>query len=219
MSEVEVVPAILRKTFEDIKKDWQQVADVAKHIQIDVTDGIFAGDKSFLDLRRLQKLNPAQIELHLMVHTPANFVDEVLDIEPARCIFHLESFTGTPDLKFTYNKLRAVSGMQLALALNPESPTAWLEEQLPLVDYVLFMGYNPGWANQPINPIVFNKIKEFHAKHSDVLIAVDGHVDKTTVEHYVKSGARILCANTAIFGKGDPKENYQQLKLLAEAAG
>lgn len=215
---VEIVPAILRKTFEDIQADWEKIHSVAKHIQIDITDGIFAGDKSFLDLRRLQKLNPAQLELHLMVHTPANFVDDVLDILPARCIFHVESFAGTHDLKFIYTKLREAKQIQLALALNPESPTAWIEEQLPLVNYVLFMGYNPGWANQPINPIVFNKIKEFHAKHKDLPIAVDGHVDKTTVEHYVKSGARILCANTAIFDAGDPKENYEQLRLLAEAS-
>lgn len=226
MNNVEIVPAILRKTFEDIQKDWRKIADVAKHIQIDVTDGVFAGDKSFLDLKRLRNLpaNTAgdsptrRVELHLMVHTPANFVDQVLEIEPARCIFHIESFTGTHDIKFVYTKLRELKNTQLALALNPESPSQWLEEQLPLVDYVLFMGYNPGWANQPINPLVFNKIKEFHAKHPDVPIAADGHVDKITIEHYVKSGARILCANTAIFGQGHPKENYQQLNLLAEAA-
>jgi pentose-5-phosphate-3-epimerase len=51
-----------------------------------------------------------------------------------------------------------------------------------------------------------------------MLIAVDGHVSKETVSHFVASGARILCANTAIFGAGNPVENMRQLKLLAQAA-
>lgn len=216
---VEIVPAVLRKTFEQIEEDWNIVREVAMHIQIDMTDGVFAGDATFCDVKKIKQLTKSEkAELHLMVHTPANFVDDVVDLNPARCVFHLEAFSGTGDLKFVYEKLRGETGSELALAVNPETPNERLEEYLELIDYVMFMGYNPGWAGQPINPVVYQKIGQFKDKHADVPVAVDGHVDKETVEFYVKAGASILCANTSIFGQGNPLENYEQLKLLAQAA-
>ena len=216
---IEIVPAILRKTYEKIEEDWNIVREVAMHIQIDMTDGVFAGEGTFRDIGQLKKLAKSEkAELHLMVHTPANFVDGIVDLNPARCVFHLEAFSGTNDLIFVYEKLREATQSELALAVNPETPNERLEEHLELIDYVLFMGYNPGWANQPINPVVYRKIGQFKDKYAEVPVAVDGHVDKETVEPYVRAGASILCANTSIFGQGNPLESYEQLKLLAQAA-
>jgi pentose-5-phosphate-3-epimerase len=217
--QLEIVPAILRTTFEKIEEDWEKVKQVAGHIQIDITDGVFAGDGTFRDVPRFKRLSQSdKSELHFMVHTPANFVDGVIDLNPARCIFHLESFSGSNDLRFMYHTLRAKTNSQLALALNPESPNERLDEFLDLIDFVLFMGYNPGWANQPINPLVYKKVMAFYAQHPEIPIAADGHVSKETIPYYVKAGARILCANTAIFSMGDAVENYRQLELLARAA-
>lgn len=219
MASIEIVPAVLRKTYEGIQEDWEKVYQLVSHIQIDITDGVFAGDGSFRDVARFKQL-PASTksELHLMVHTPANFVDGVIDLNPARCIFHLESFSGTGDLSMVYQKLRAATQSELALALNPDSSLEWLEEHVALVDFVLFMGYNPGWANQPINPLVFKKVAAWQAKYPEMPIAVDGHVSKETIEVYVRAGATRLCANTAIFGAGNVAENIRQLQLLAESA-
>src|SRR3989344_5843012 len=148
---VEIVPAILRKSYEGIEQDWKKIMHAPDHIHIDVTDGIFAGEGTFREVRRFKQLPQSQkIELHMMVHTPSNFLDDVIDLNPARCVFHLESFAGTGDLLFVFEKLREKTTAELALALNPESPVERLDEHLTLVDYVMFMGYNPGWPNQPI---------------------------------------------------------------------
>ena len=216
--QVEIVPAVLRATYENIEHDWNVISDVVDHIQIDITDGVFAGEGSFREVRRFKQLkNSEKCELHMMVHSPAVYVDDVIDLNPARCVFHLEAFSGAGDIEFVYEKLREGTQSELALALNPESPNERLDDYMHLIDYVLFMGYNPGWANQPINPVVYRKIGAFKDQYKEVRVAVDGHVDKTTVEPYVKAGASILCANTSIFKEGNPIENYKQLLLLAEA--
>ena len=217
--DVEVVPAILRRTYEDIAVDWARVYTATLHVQIDITDGVFAGQGTFRDLKRFKQLpSHDKIELHMMVHTPSNYLTDIIELNPARCIFHIESFAGTDDLIGMYQTLRERTRTELALAINPETPADYLEEYLPLLHFVLFMGYNPGWANQPINEKVFNKIAAWKAKHPEIPMAVDGHVNKETIAHYVKSGATQLAANTAIFGAGDPKENLRQLQLLAEAS-
>ncbi len=219
MKDIEVVPAILRKTFEKIEEDWNRVVHDAKHIQIDVTDGIFAGDGTFRDLPRLQKLPMNnKLELHMMVQTPADFVDDIIELNPARCVFHIESFVGTNDLPFVYNTIGEHTSAEMGLAINPDTPTERLTEYLPIVQYMLFMGYNPGKANQPMDPMVIPKIAAFHSKHPNIRISVDGHVSKETIAAYAAVGATIFCANTAIFAAGDPGENIRQLELLARAA-
>jgi ribulose-phosphate 3-epimerase len=217
MTSVEIVPAILRTTHEKIVEDWNQVKDAAEHIQLDVADGIFAGDPTFRDIPRFKQLaNSEKIELHMMVHTPANFVDDIIDLSPARCVFHLEAFIGTGDIEEVYSRLRGGTAAELGLAINPSTPNQRLEEYLELINYVMFMGINPGWAGQPFKPIVYRKIGAFKDQHPEITIAVDGHVTKETVQPYVKAGARILGTNSAIFKQGNPVENYQQLKLLAQ---
>lgn len=219
MLPVEVVPAILRRTYEGIWDDWAKVYRYAHHVQIDITDGVFAGEGTFRRVREFKKLPESQkIELHMMVHTPANFLADVIDLNPARCVFHVESFTGTGDIEFVCQTLHQQAQTEVGLALNPESPNAWLEQHVELLDYVLFMGYRPGWAGQQIDPMVFVKIGQFREKYLHIPIAVDGNVNKETVGQYVEAGARILCANSSVFGSGDPQENLRQLELLAEAA-
>lgn len=216
---IEIVPAILRRTWEGVVEDWRKVANLTPHIQIDITDGIFAGDGTFRDIRRFKQLPSSdKIELHMMVHTPGNFVDDIINLNPARCVFHVESFAGTDSLKHVYRKLRADTQTELGIAINPESPDAWLEENLDVADYVMFMGYNPGFAGQPINPIVYTKIGMFRGRHPDTPIAVDGGVGPDSVPRYVQAGARILAANSSIFKSGNPAQNIKHLSLLAHHA-
>lgn len=213
---IEIVPAILRNTFEKISEDWNAVAAVSKHIHIDITDGIFVGEKGFLDIPRLQDLHANKIELHMMVQTPGDFVDDIIELNPGRCVFHIEAFHGKLDLPFVYNTIGEYTSTELGLAINPETDINRLEEYLPIIQYILFMGYNPGRANQPIDSRVFEKMQTFHAAHPNIAITADGHVGKDTVQDYVRSGATVLCANTSIFAAGNPEENIKQLTLLAQ---
>ncbi len=224
--DIEIIPAILRKTFEKISEDWNRVAHVAEHIHVDFTDGIFAGDKGFLDITRLQDL-PAispddlpnrKAELHMMVQTPADYVDDIIELNPGRCIFHIEAFSGSLDLPFVYNTIGEHTSTDLGIAINPDTPIERLKEYLPIVQFVLFMGYKPGRANQLMDTKVFEKIRSFHEQHPNIVISADGHVGKDTVPSYVQAGATLLCANTAIFGEGDTTENMHQLELLAHIA-
>ena len=220
---VEIIPAILKKTFEEIAEDWNKVVHVATHIQVDVTDGVFAGEEGFLDIVKLGELpessfndqSKAKLELHMMVQTPGDFIDDIIELNPARCVFHVEAFEGKLDLPFVYNTIGEHTSTELGLAINPDTDIERLTEYLPIVQYILFMGYQPGIANQPIDASVFEKIKLFHEKYPNIKISVDGHVRKDTIADYVRAGATMLCANTAIFGEGNAEENLKELELLA----
>lgn len=220
MRDLEIVPAILRNTFEKIAEDWNKVAEIAEHIQIDSTDGVFAGEKGFLDIVRLRDLPHAErkIEMHMMVQHPADFVDDMIELNPSRCIFHLEAFLGTTDLPFVYNTIGEYTSADMGIAINPDTPIERLTEFLPLVQFVLFMGYKPGIAGQAIDKTVFEKIRAFHEQYPAITLAADGHVGKDTIMEYSHAGISRFCANTALFGSGNPEENMRELLALAQEA-
>ena len=217
---IEIVPAVLRKTFEGVAEDWEQVYQHVRHVQIDVTDGVFAGDGTFRDIARLKQLpHSEKIELHMMVQRPSEELPGIIDLAPARCVFHLEAFTGPEDIRDVYEQLRSSTPhTQLALAINPETPAERLGDYMDLLDYVLFMGYNPGFAGQPVDPTVFRKIAAFREQQPHIPLAADGQVNKETIPDYVRAGISILCANSSIFKEGDPVENIRQLELVAQGA-
>ncbi|MAF80424.1 hypothetical protein CL628_00235 [bacterium] len=213
---IEIVPAILRRTYERIAEDWDKVHTLASHIHIDVTDGVFAGDGTFRDVRHFKRLPDSQkIELHMMVHNPDHYIDDVADLNPARCLFHIEAFADGGHIDETYTQLRSNSSSELGLAINPDTPWQWLEEQLPRIDFVLFMGVKPGYGGAPLEEKVFRNMGAFHKQHPDVPITVDGSVNLTTVPKFVAAGATILCANSAIFEGEPPQVNIARLQDAA----
>jgi len=216
---IEVVPAILRTSFEAIEKEWGMIVNASPYVQLDVIDGVFVGEGNFQDIARFAELgdNP-KVELHMMVQPPADYVEQIMDLGPGRCVFHIEAFESDEALLFVYSKLREIPGIKLGVAINPNTPNERLEYLIDKIDYVLFMGVNPGSSGQPVEEVVFEKIKLFHTTHPNIPIAVDGHVGFDTAEKFVLAGATILCSNSAIFKGGDPVENMKQLKLVGEAA-
>lgn len=216
---IEIVPAILRRTYEGILEDWQKVVELAPTIQIDITDGVFAGDGTFRELRQFKHLPEYnKLELHLMVHNPDHYLADITALNPARTVFHIEAFADGGHIDTTYRTLRESTSSLLGLAINPDTPSAWLEEQLPRIDYILFLAVNPGWGGAPLQRKVFRKIQEFHQQHPDVTVAVDGGVSTTTIKDFITAGATILCANSAIFKSNQPpRAAIDQLKHLATA--
>jgi ribulose-phosphate 3-epimerase len=97
-----------------------------------------------------------------------------------------------------------------------------LSEVLDIVDYVLVMSVNPGFGAQKFIPASLHKIRrlaELRAKRGlQYRIEIDGGISLETVGDVVRAGAEILVAGNAVFGKGDPKTNAQELlKAAAEA--
>lgn len=216
---VEIIPAVLRNTWEGIQEDWNRVVQVAQHVHVDVTDGVFAGAGSFRDVRQFKKLSQSEkIELHLMVHNPGHYVDDILDLQPARVVFHIEAFSDGGHLDLVYKKLRESSGTELGLGITPPSPVKWLFEQVPLLDFVQFLNVIPGYQGGTLDKLAFQRMGHFRERYPEIPIAVDGGVNKETIPAYLKAGATMLCSGSAVFAAGDPAENIAQLRLIAEGA-
>lgn len=109
---IEIIPAILPKTFAELQKKMSLIVGLSPMIQIDVTDGRFVpsktwpytsggvvagknSDQDFSDIFNEQKdfpfLNEIDFEVDLMVVDPENVWRDWVHVGAKRIIIHLES--------------------------------------------------------------------------------------------------------------------------------
>jgi len=216
---IEIIPAILVKSFEEAEKRIRKVKDYAGWVQIDIMDGIFVGNKTWPyikgkinDLKKLSvQKGPAidcKIEIHLMVEKPEEIINNCLEVAD-RIIVHYESEIS--NLNKLIEKVHK-KGKQISLAINPKTPIEAIKPFLKNIDAILCMTVDPGLSGQKFKDEVLVKIKDLRSIWPDGNIEVDGGINPQTAEKAIKAGANLICVGAYIFGpsplaKGDKVRN------------
>ena len=108
--------------------------------------------------------------------------------------------------------------MKPAVALNPSTPVAMLEDIIDDLDMVLIMSVNPGFAAQKFIPGTLKKIKQLRemiAAHGvNVEIEVDGGINLETGRPVVDAGADIVVAGNFVFKAPEPVKAISDLSAL-----
>lgn len=192
--DVEVIPAILVKSREELIAQIEKVKPSVTTVHIDIMDNIFVPNNT-IGLESLTNL-PSGIsyEFHWMVKDPENWISKVPGKH--RHIIHVETIFDWSEIE----KTRA-SGGKIGLAINPPTP---IEKLYPYINdkdikQVLIMTVNPGYSGQKYIAEVESKIKALRAKFPDLEIEVDGGINPETSERASGAGANILAASSAIF--------------------
>jgi ribulose-phosphate 3-epimerase len=192
--EVEVIPAILVKSREELLSHIEKVKPSVKTVHIDIMDNIFVPNKT-IGLESLTNL-PSGIlyEFHWMVKDPENWISKV----PGKHmhLIHVETISDWKKIE----KACPVGG-KLGLVINPSTS---IEKLYPYINEkeikkVLFMTVNPGFYGQKYIAEVESKVQAFRAKFPKLEIEVDGGINPETAERASEAGANILAAASAIF--------------------
>ena len=192
--DVEVIPAILVKSREELIAQIEKVKQNVKTVHIDIMDNAFVPN-STVGLESLTNL-PSGIfyEFHWMVKDPENWISKVPGKH--RHLVHVETIFDWNEIE----KTRALGG-EIGLAINP--PTS-IEKIYPYINdkeikEVLIMTVNPGFSGQKYIVEVESKIRSLRAKFPNLEIEVDGGINAETSERASEAGANFLAASSAIF--------------------
>ena len=152
-------------------------------------------------------------DVHLMINNPQRYIDEFIAAGADIITLHYESERHL-DRAIQYIKSK---GVKAAVALNPATPTMVLKDIIADLDMVLIMSVNPGFGGQKFIPYSLDKIKEvkemsIKANNPNILIQVDGGVDKNNVKDVIEAGANVIVAGSAVFGDGNIEENIKALR-------
>ncbi len=219
---IEIAPSILSADFAHLAEQVNAAVEGGGTVlHVDVMDGHFVPNITLGPpvVASLRKVTTIPIDCHLMIENPDAFIPAFVDAGANWISVHQEVCR---HLHRTLELIRS-HGALAGVVINPATPVQTLGEVLGMVDYVLVMSVNPGFGGQRFIPASLDKIRKLvtmrNAKGASFRIEIDGGVGLNTVADIVRAGAEVLVAGNAVFGKGNPTSNTQELlKAAREAA-
>jgi ribulose-phosphate 3-epimerase len=211
MEMIEIVPAILVKTMDELKERVKEVESCVKRVQVDIMDGIFVPNKTIQPEDMSNFKTKLMKEVHLMVDDNEKYVEDFLKLGFDMIIVHVES---CKNVKKIIKKVKD-RGKKIALAINPPTPLSAIEHYLNDLDMVLIMSVNPGFSGQGFIPEVLTKIKELRKMKKDLDIEVDGGIKLGTTKLVAGAGANIIVSCSGIYSFEDKKKAVELLKKEA----
>lgn len=136
-----------------------------------------------------------------------------------RIIGHIEAFADSREALSALEAWRTAGAREVGLALLLDTPLPVIEPLVSRCDVVQVMSIaRLGYQGAPFEPRIFDRIRELHALHPDLVIEVDGGVSEKNIQDLVRAGASRFGVGSAISKAADPKSAYEHLKKLAEDA-
>lgn len=204
-----LIPVINPKNLSDFKKKLKQLKDFNNLIQIDLSDGHFTSWKSYSNISKIKDLKISlPFEIHFMFDRPEKYMEDLIFLKPKRIILHIEAVRDFQKCL----KLCKEGGVELALAICPETPVSDLFPYLKYLNMVLILSVIPGPSGQTMQHYVLENIPILKKKKKSLKIELDGGINETNLDTVIVFGADYLAMGSAIFGAGKPMERIEFLK-------
>jgi len=218
---VEIAPSLLAA---DLARLAEEVRAVQKGgatiLHVDVMDGHFVPNLTvgLPVVRSLRAVTDAALDCHLMIQDADRYAVEFVAAGADMVSVHQEA---CPHLHRTLTAIRA-AGASPGVVINPATPVHALDETLELVDYVLVMSVNPGFAGQQFLPGSLDKVRRLAESRSrrglSYRIEIDGGITLENAADAARAGCDIIVAGTAIFQHPDRTAAVASLLRAAEQA-
>ncbi|BDF57519.1 ribulose-phosphate 3-epimerase [Christensenellaceae bacterium] len=193
--------SVMCVNFADTKKDLCELEKAKiEYLHFDIMDGTFVPNYALGTgiIDSLRDQTDIAFDIHLMVTNPEQKINyfnlrrgDAVSVH-AESTFHIQRILA--NLKD--------SGLFAGVALNPGTPIETLDFITDVIDFVLIMTVNPGFAGQKAVPSMLEKIsrtKEYllFKGRDDVTIQVDGNVSFENASKMKAAGADNFVAGTS----------------------
>ena len=164
---------------------------------IDVMDGNFVPNFALgiEDIKAVSKLSKIPYDVHLMVTNPTPYIEKFAQLGCDIIYVHVETLV---HIHRTLNQIKS-TGKKVGVAINPGTPLVVLEDVLDLIDVVLIMSVNPGFAGQPF-----------------IANSIDSAISPNIIEQLSPYVEYFILGTAGLFNKDKPyKQTINELRNLS----
>jgi ribulose-phosphate 3-epimerase len=216
MKTYKIAASILSADFANLGNDVENILRAgADWIHFDVMDNHYVPNLTIgpLVCEALRKYGiVAPIDVHLMVDPVDRLISDFARAGASYISIHCDA---------TYNierslKLIRDSGCKAGIVFNPVASLDCLAKVINLVDLVLIMSVNPGFAGQRFIAEVLPKLtmarRMIEEHNPEILLEIDGGVKLDNVKKIVLAGADVLVMGSALFCSSDYKAAIDDIR-------
>lgn len=213
----EIIPSIIPNNLNIIKEKLEKVLGVAHKVQIDIVDGKYTevktwpfGDGQLEELDEILRgeekfpfINDFIFEIDMFVFHPVEYLDRFISLGAKSFVIHVDS---TEHLRESIDIIKSAD-CRVGLGIKPSIDNSVLDEFVPEIDFVQFMGNEKvGHNGIDLDKGIFKKIENFHNRHKSVQIQIDIGVNEDTIPDLKKVGVTSFVSSSSIFNSENPKE-------------
>lgn len=230
---IQVVPAIIPRSFHDLEDHIDEVKNIADTVQIDILDGLFVPEKSWPyivsndpDFEKIKSegeglpfWQDVQFEIDLMIREPEHVWRDWVHAGASRIIVHVESTEKLPDIIADFKKENVSKDSflysQLGLAIQIHTEVEQLYPYLEDIAFVQCMGIEQiGYQGQEFSGEVVHKIEDIKKRKPDMIVTVDGAMSEETIPLVKAAGAERVAVGSALFESDNIQQTYTHLSGL-----
>jgi ribulose-phosphate 3-epimerase len=202
-----ICPAVLASTPEEYRHQMTRIAQFATRVHIDLADGRFAPAKT-IAIDQAWWPGGVRADLHVMYQKPFEHYKTFLSLGPQMVIVHAEgegNFVPFAELMHRH-------GIEIGVALKPETPVSLLRPALEWIDYVLIFSGDLGHFGGQADLALLDKAKLLRQLKPQLEIGWDGGINNTNARALAMGGVDVLNVGGFIQHASDPRMAYGALK-------
>lgn len=211
----EIAPSLLSANFYNLQDDLERLKKSGiKYLHFDVMDGNFVPNISFglPIIKSVRKNTDFILDCHLMIEKPERYLEDFKNAGADILTVHKEA---TIHLQRTLAEIRRL-GMKAGVSLNPSTSEETLKYIMDDLDLILIMSVNPGFGGQSYIEAVNEKIKRVRKmiddSGRDIILEVDGGVNKDNIKELEDLGVDLFVAGSAAFKNSEIEKNIGGLR-------
>lgn len=198
-----IAPSLMCADFTDLQTEITNLQAANVDIfHMDIMDGHYVPNVALgvEDYKAVHKLTKLPMDAHLMVENPDEYIDIFAPLGPDIVYVHPDT---SPMITRTLDHLRSLD-IAPGIAVNPALSVEQIKELLPLVDYVMVMTVNPGFAGQSFLDYTIPKIVQLVQlkEQFNFKLMVDGAISSQRIKQLSIIGVDgFIVGTSSLFGK------------------
>ncbi len=203
-------PSMMCANFGNLNQEMIELEKGGADIfHIDIMDGKFVPNfgMGLQDMQYICNNSSIPVDAHLMIENPGDYVETFADMGASIIYIHPESDVHSMR---TLQKILD-KNVKAGIAINPGTAVETVKPILGMVDYVMVMSVNPGFAGQKYIDAVDDKIRQLVELQSQYHyeIMLDGACSPERIAALNKIGVEgFVLGTSSLFNKG---RSYEEI--------